>query len=338
MLHGIARAAAGLVLAAIVGCGETAKEGPAVPAKVAKKGISMTMGLMPRLVGTSYADACKRGAEEAGRELGVKVVFDGPTEADVSKQSEILDSWIDQRMDAIAVAPSEPHALAPTLRKAMRRDIKVLTWDADSDADSREAFVNPATYQGIGFALVDAMAAEMGGKGDVAALTGTPATTTQKLWIEEMRKRITATCPGMNIATVDAMGEDHASAYQMVKAMLKERSDLRGIVGLTPVALIAAAKAVFDSDRAGKVAVTGIATPNEAVRFIKNGAVKTVVMWNAVDLGYLAVHVARKLFDEGQLPEEFEAGRLGRIRRAASHVLLGPPMRITRENIDKFDF
>jgi len=63
-----------------------------------------------------------------------------------------------------------------------------------------------------------------------------------------------------------------------------------------------------------------------------------VVLWNPVDLGYLTIYAAKRLAEEGKLPEEFEAGRLGKIKRAGTHILLGPPMRFTKENIAKFDF
>ena len=69
-----------------------------------------------------------------------------------------------------------------------------------------------------------------------------------------------------------------------------------------------------------------------------DGTVKTVVLWNPVDLGYLTVYAARKLAEEGQLPEEFVAGRLGKVRVVGTQILLGPPMRFTKENIGRFDF
>ena len=72
--------------------------------------------------------------------------------------------------------------------------------------------------------------------------------------------------------------------------------------------------------------------------YVKDGTVKTVLLWNPVDLGYLTVYAAKKLHDEGALPLEFEAGRLGTIKRNGQEILLGPPMRFTKENIDKFNF
>jgi len=316
-----------IALAALVGCGEKGGAG--------KK---LTVGMMPKLVGIPYFNACRLGAEEAAKELGIDLVYDGPITADVNKQAEMLDAWIVQRMDVIAVAPNDPHALAPTLKKAMRKGVKVLTWDADSDEDSRHYFANQATYEQIGFALVDVMAAEIGGKGDVAIITGTLTAANQNKWMEQMRKRIAEACPGMNIIDVKAPGEDQQAAYQMTKDLLNARPNLKGIFGITSVALPAVAKAVQDAGLSGKIAVTGLATPKDMRKYVEDGTVKTVVLWNPVDLGYLTVYAAKKLAEDGKLPDEFVAGRLGKVRLSGTHILLGPPMRFTKDNIAKFDF
>ncbi len=325
------------MLAAAVVFGGCGKESTTAPSGKAS-GKAITVGMMPKLVGIPYFNACRQGAEEAAKELGVKLVYDGPITADVSKQAEMLDTWIIQGMDVVAVAPNDPHALAPTLRKAMKKGLSVLTWDADSDEDSRHFLVNQATYEQIGYALVDAMAAEIGGKGDVAIITGTLTAANQNKWMEQMRKRIADAHPGLNIVAVKAPGEDQEKAYQVTRDLLRANPDLKGVFGITSVALPGAAKAVQDAGMSGKIAVTGLATPKDMRKFIADGTVKTVVLWNPVDLGYLTIHAAKKLAEEGKLPEEFEAGRLGKVKRAGTHILLGPPMRFTEENIAKFDF
>jgi rhamnose ABC transporter rhamnose-binding protein len=320
----------------LVGCREEATTAPSPGGKAGGKAV--TVGMMPKLVGIPYFNACRQGAEEAAKELGVRLVYDGPITADVNKQAEMLDTWIIRKMDVLAVAPNDPHALAPTLKKAMKKGLSVLTWDADSDEDSRNFFVNQATYEQIGYALVDVMAAEIGGKGDVAIITGTLTAANQNKWMEQMRKRIADAHPGLNIVAVKAPGEDQDKAYQVTRDLLRAAPDLKGIFGITSVALPGAAKAVQDAGMSGKIAVTGLATPKDMRKFVDDGTVKTVVLWSPVDLGYLTVYAARRLADDGKIPEEFEAGRLGKITRVGTHILLGPPLRFTRENIARFDF
>jgi len=90
----------------------------------------------------------------------------------------------------------------------------------------------------------------------------------------------------------------------------------------------------------GKVAVVGLSTPSSMKEFVERGTVKTVILWNPVDLGYLTVHAARALARGDLKPgaTTLHAGRLGDKTVAGDQIMLGPPMRFTKENIAKFEF
>ncbi|MFH1571902.1 MAG: substrate-binding domain-containing protein [Gemmatimonadota bacterium] len=296
------------------------------------------IGVMPKLVGIDYFNACERGAREAGEELGVEVVYDGPITNDVTRQAEMIDTWIAQRFDAIAVAPNDPHALAPTLRRAAERGIAVLTWDADSEVDSRRCFVNQATYEDIGYALVDILARQTGGAGQVAIITGSLTAANQNIWMEWMTRRLASQYPAMQVVAVKPSEEDQQLAFQVSQDLLKAYPDLAGIFAITSVALPGAAEALRQSGAAGQVALTGLATPNSMRQYVKDGTVQSVLLWNPVDLGYLTVQAAARLVRDGALPPELAAGRLGPIRVRDGEVLLGPPLEFSRGNIDDFDF
>ncbi len=125
----------------------------------------ITVAMMPKSKGNAYFIACRKGAEEAARELGVKLIWDGPTDPDPAKQNEVVDTWITRGVDVIAVAVENREGISSVLRKARDRGIKVLTWDADADPDARDFFVNQATPEGIGQTLMDNAARVLGGKG-----------------------------------------------------------------------------------------------------------------------------------------------------------------------------
>lgn len=232
----------------------------------------------------------------------------------------------------------DPHALAPTLRKALLRDIRVLTWDADSDEDSLLYFINQATYQDIGFSLVDVMAEQIGEEGEVAIVTGSLTAANQNIWMDWMKKRIEEKYPGIDLVTTKPSEEDQQLAFQVTQDLLKAYPDLKGVFGITSVALPGAADAIRQSGKAGQVAVTGLSTPNSMRQFVKDGTVDTFVLWSPVDLGYLTVYAAKKVHETGSLPPQFEAGRLGTVQVTGSQVLLGPPLLFDSENIDEFDF
>ena len=73
-------------------------------------------------------------------------------------------------------------------------------------------------------------------------------------------------------------------------------------------------------------------------QYVKDNTVKEFVLWSPVDLGYLTVYAAKLLQEQGQLPEKFQAGRLGEISRLQTMILLGQPIRFNVKNIDQYQF
>lgn len=316
--------------ALLVGCGGGTDDGDG----------RTTIGFMPKLVGIEYFNACEVGAKEAAAELGVNLVYDGPIVNDAAKQVEMIDTWIMRGFDVICVAPNDPNSVAPVLRKARERGMVVLSYDADAKKDARQYFVNQATYEDIAVALVDVMAEGIGNEGEVAIITGSLTAENQNIWIDNMRKHMKKAYPKMVEVDFRPSEEDQQVAFQVAQDIMKAHPNLKGIFGMTSVALPGAAGAVEQAEAADQVFVTGVSTPSSMRQYVKSGAVKKFVLWNPVDLGYLTVHVGVALANQG-LPADaniFQAGRLGTVEIRGDEVLLGKPLIFDAANIDDFDF
>ena len=70
------------------------------------------------------------------------MLWDGPTDLDPAKQNEVVEAWITRGVDVIAVSVENKAGISTVLRKAREKGIKVLTWDADSEKDARDFFIN----------------------------------------------------------------------------------------------------------------------------------------------------------------------------------------------------
>jgi rhamnose transport system substrate-binding protein len=306
-------------------------------------GGKLRIAMMPKLIGIDYFNACRQGAEEAAKELGdVDLQYDGPTEAKVDKQVEMIDTWVTQRVNAIAVACDDPVAIAPTLKKARDAGIAVVTYDADAKADTsgRQFFVSQCSPASIAAALTDEMAAQVGPKAKGAIVTSSLTAPNQNEWINLMLEYRRKKYPQMQCVTTKPSEEDQQLAFQRTQDILKAFPKVQGIWALSSTAFPGAAEAVQKAGKSGKVAVIGLATPRQMAQFVKNGTVKTVILWNPVDLGYLAIHVARAVARGDLKPgaTSFQAGRLGAKKVEGDQVLLGDPMRFTKANIDQFKF
>ena len=321
----------------LAGCGPAPEGGSGTGAPKADDG-KLQVAVMPKLVGIDYFNAVEAGAKDAAKDLGAELIYDGPNSADVSKQVEMIDAWIARGVDVIAVAPNDPVALSPALQKARERGIKVITFDADSAEDSRDYFVNQATAQGIGEALVDEMATQIGGAGEVAIITGSLTADNQNQWINFMKERMAAKYPEMKLVTVKPADEDPEKGTQVGTDLLKAYPQLKGIFGITSVSFPSAALAVKQAGKTGQVAVVGLSTPKSMVSYVEDGTVKTVILWNAKDLGYLTVEVAAALNKGEKLDGTFKAGKLGDKQVSGTMVILGEPMKFNKDNIKQFDF
>src|ERR1700694_1508803 len=142
----------------------------------------LTIALMPKSKGNAYFVSCKEGADKAAKELGVELIFDGPTDPDPARQNEIIENWIALGVDAIAAACENKEGISTALRKARQKGIKVLTYDADALPDAREFFINQATPQGIGYALMDEAARLCNTQGEFAIITGSLTAANQIEW------------------------------------------------------------------------------------------------------------------------------------------------------------
>src|SRR6187200_1469380 len=184
----------GAVVLALAGCDASAGG--------AGGGKSITVAMMPKSKGNAYFIACKKGADEAAKELGVKLIWDGPTDPDPAKQNEVIDTWITRGVDVIAVAVENRQGISSVLRKARSRGIKVITWDADAEPDAHDFFVNQATPEGIGQTLMDNAARIMGGKGEFAIITASLTAANMIEWQKYIEARRKEKYPDIKMVTL----------------------------------------------------------------------------------------------------------------------------------------
>jgi ABC-type sugar transport system substrate-binding protein len=306
-------------------------------------GMDIVVVDVPKLIGIGYFGATTLGQQQAAEELGnVSVTTDGPTDANIDDQIQVIDSYITQGVDGILFAANDPVAIAPVLRKALEAGIYVVGYDANSEPNARQWFVNQAEFNGIGKALIDSLVDQKGEDASFGIVTSTFTTPNQARWVSEMWAYATACYPDLDwLETLEAQ-EDAGLSFQQAQTLInKYGEDLDGIIGLTSVATPASADAVNQAGVCEDVAVVGLALPNAMKPYVSTGCVRDVILWNPVDLGYAALYVLRAVVDGEFQPGDSSvmAGKLGELMVVnGSEVLLGPPFVYNIDNIDDFDF
>ncbi len=320
----------------IAGCGKS--DAPAGSNNGGGK--SLTIALLPKSKGNQYFVTCEKGAREAAKELGVELIFDGPTNTDPAKQNEIVENWITLGVDGIAAACENREGISTALKKAQDKGIKVVTYDSDAQADARSFFVNQATAQGIGETLMDTAAKLCDEDGEFAIITATLTAANMNEWRKYIEARLHDKYPKMKLVDTKPCDDQKDKAQQETANLLGANPNLKLVMAICSPAVPGAAEAVKQAGKTGAVKVIGLGLPSENRAYVKDGVTQAVVLWKVSDLGYLTVQAAVAAAKGDLKPgaTTFHAGKLGDVKIEGSDIVLGTPFVFTKDNIDQFDF
>ena len=339
---------------ALTACGGTTKKdvadegasaattGKADPNAATKKGL--TVGFLPKQVNNPYFTSADKGGEKALKELGSSYKEVGPSSAtDTAGQVSYVNTLTQQQVDAMAVSAQDPGALCTALKQAMKNDIKVVTYDSDTTPDCRNAFVSQASAEDLGRTEVQLLAKQIDYKGEIAILSAAQTATNQNTWIDFMKDELKKPeYKNMKLVKTAYGNDDAQQSFQQTQGLLQEYPNLKGIISPTTVGIKAAAQYLSGSKYKGKVKLTGLGTPNDMRKYVKNGTVEGFELWDPAKLGELAARTAVAL-SSGQITgkegETFKAGSMGEYTIGKDGVIsLGKPTVFDAKNIDQFNF
>jgi len=203
-------------------------------------------------------------------------------------------------------------------------------------------FVNQANSEQIGRSEVDLLAQQINSTGQIAVLSAASTAANQNTWIGFMKDELAKKYPHMQLVKVAYGNDDDQTSFSQTLALLQQYPNLKGIISPTTVGIAAAARALESVHQGGKVALTGLGTPNQLRQYVKDGTIKAFELWDPGNMGYLAYYVAALLVEgkiKGNVGEKFTAGKLGSFTIGTNNVvLLGPPTVFNSANIDQFHF
>jgi rhamnose transport system substrate-binding protein len=331
---------AGLVVAAVAIVGVWASAGSAKPTRAAA---GYKVYLIPKFIGIPVFTQNSIGAKQAAKELGDTVTYNGPTSASATGQVQFINTAAQQGYNAIIISADDPNAVAPALKRAAQKGVKVISYDADTAADARTIYVSPPDAKSIGEAQVDWLGSVIGYKGQIAILSAAPTAANQNTWIKFMKAALKQSkYKGMKLVKIAYGNDDDAKSAQEMQALLQAYPNLKGVIAPTTVGVAAAGRVLTQTHKCGTVQLTGLGLPSQMKPYVKSGCVKKVGLWSETDFGYLAEYVAHNVIAgklTGKAGETFKAGHLGsRTVGADGTVILSKPLVFTKANIDKFHF
>jgi rhamnose transport system substrate-binding protein len=319
----------------------TTKSSGADPSAPLKKGLKTVS--IPKQLGNPYEEFEHSGVTEGMKELGGSNRISGPTDAAASSQVSIINAAVQSKPDALIVAGNDPNAIAPALKQAAQRGVKVVSMDSDVAPDARSVFINQVTTELVGKNQVESIAKQIGNKGEIAILSATANATNQNAWIKVMKDTLKdPKYKDMKLVKVAYGDDDDQKSFQETQGLIQAYPNLKGIISPTTVGVAAAARYLSKSPQKGKVKLTGLGFPNQMSKFVKDGALDEFQLWVPKDVGYLAAQAATALVSgriTGKEGEKFKAGRLGDYTIGKNgEIVLGPLTTFNKDNVDDFDF
>jgi ribose transport system substrate-binding protein len=184
----------------------------------------MRFAIIPKALDIPVFNYAKIGAERAAQEFGdVEVLWNAPASADQLKQKEILESYITQRVDGIAISSLNGEFLAETINRAMDAGIPVTTWDSDAPTSKRIAFYGVDDLAS-GRIMGEQAIKLLDGKGKVALITSLGATNLQNR-LKGVKEAL-AKAPGIEVVETYDIQEDVIRCAEIIATGTRRYPDL----------------------------------------------------------------------------------------------------------------
>lgn len=252
----------------------------------------LRFAFLPKALHIPVFDYAKLGAERAAAELGgVEILWRAPETTDELRQKEIFESFVTQRVDAIAVSCLNGDLLTEAIDRAVASGIPVLTWDSDAPRSKRLAFYGVNDREG-GAVLGEGLARLLSGRGRVAILTSLGADNLEQR-LAGAREAL-ARHPGIEIVEVFDVHDDAVRAAEVIAAATQRHPDLDGwlSVGGWPVFLRNALDPV-----PARTVVVAFDTIPPAPELVREGRVALLVGQKYFGWGYETVKLMKRALD-----------------------------------------
>jgi rhamnose transport system substrate-binding protein len=291
-----------------------------------------------------YYNATLAGAQMAAEELGGTVENHGPTQSSATAQVDIINNLADRRVTAIAVAPSDPDAVAPAMKRAQQLGSIVLTFDADSAYDARPFHVNMATTDSVGRFGATRLAEELGNQGKVAIVSAQATAANQNAWIAAFRDELSKPeYSGIEIVDEVYANDNEQQAFDATVALVTKYPDLAGIYAPTCPGLPAVARALESLGKGeGQIKLAGMCVPSITADYMLRDTIQVFYLWDPVKLGYITYYAAKLMADgelKGEVGETFTIpegrkwpGTYEIIADLGGQIVTGGPLEYTEEN------
>jgi rhamnose transport system substrate-binding protein len=281
----------------------------------------------------------RTGALEAGRKLGVRVIVHRTAGLSPTGVASLYRSTIAHHVDAIVSDGYDP-AMEPIYRKVRKAGILLIS-SGDDIAGKRALWVSPVGRLVYAEALGDALASQIGGKGEYAVLDEQGEYPIALGWKKKVEDYLAKAYPNMKlVGALTESGAGDAAEIASVKSFVAAHPNLKGLISVTPTESYAAAEAITELGRIGQVFSAGNGGSSldfQSRGYVRSGAAELVFASDPSKLGYLTVWATHYLLTGHQFRhgDYHVGGPIGSAWYYTKHreLRLDQPLTITKKNV-----
>ncbi|MDB5539426.1 MAG: RbsB [Devosia sp.] len=244
------------------------------------------LGMKGPGAGNPFWAAVEQGAKDKGAELGVDVIVVAPpAESDVQAQITQIEDLIAQKVDGIALAPTDPNALAPVVDAAKAAGIPVVFVDTRG---TNEGTTFIGTNNEVGAALAaDYMCKNLPAGSEVAILQGLISQSTGQARAEGAKKGLEG-C-GLKVVAEQTAEWDRAKGLAVTENILAGNPNIKGIFGSNDNMALGAVEALKAAAKLQDVMVVGFDANPDAAASILAGEMTASVAQAPGNMGGLGI-------------------------------------------------
>ncbi|MEO8522149.1 MAG: substrate-binding domain-containing protein [Acidobacteriota bacterium] len=255
----------------------------------------LTIAVIPKGTSHMFWQSIHAGANRAGQELGVEVIWRGPLRED-ERDSQIseVEGFISRGVSGIALAPLDEVALVGPVEDAVARKIPVVIFDSGLRSDDYVSFVATDNVEG-GRLGGERLVESMKGKGKVVLLRYAEGHDSTGKREEGFLQAMKAHPEIQVISSNQYVGADVEGAYKKTESILSSYKkpdgsiDVDGIFCVNESSSFAAMRVLQDNRWVGKVHFVGFDASANLIKGLQDGVLDGIVLQDPVRMGYLAV-------------------------------------------------
>lgn len=292
------------ITALILSCGDKTNSGNSNVKSDSKKFVLITMDSIDE-----HWLSVKNGAEDKVKELGnIELIFRAPAgKTDPNEQTRMAEDAINQKADAILLAPSDPAALAPVAAKIKEANIPLILIDSALSTEDYNAFFS-TDNEAAGELAGETFAKLVNGRGKIGIVHAQPSSTTAIARGKGFERKIKEIAPDIKVVSVQYSDGDKARALNIATDIMTANPDLVGFFTSNEGSTIGVARAIEELGKKDSVMLVGFDKSQDTIRALENGTLKATIVQNPYKMGFDGIQAAVDILDGKEVSRLTDTG------------------------------